>query len=367
MEARELPSGPTSHDEQLDGLRTLAVGGVLYAHFLADGSLAGHAGVRLFFVLSGFLISRILIEVAGREEFRLRTALVAFYARRVLRIAPAYLLLIALVYALGAVEERGAFKWFFTYLSNFLYAIRDAWDPWVMGHTWSLAIEEQFYALWPLVIFLTPPRHLKAACWAAIGLSLAYRCVLPVTLEPSITRDLLPPAAMDALGAGALLAVYRSRGEAPLAGRLGPVAALSFAGFLVTYYAAPVDGLAAWAQWAAREVLLVPVFLWAVNGAVEGFRGPLGRLLCNRQMRYIGRISYGIYLYHFLVLWAVLQLFPHVPALGANGWARFLVGTPLAVLAATASWFLLEEPVNRLKRHFPYTRRVLPADLPVQA
>lgn len=362
-----MRAGPTLHDEQLDGLRTFAVGGVLYAHFLAEGSLAGHAGVRLFFVLSGFLISRILIEVAQREDFRLRTALAAFYMRRVLRIAPAYLLLILLVYALGAVEERGAFKWFFTYLSNFLYAIRDKWDPWVMGHTWSLAIEEQFYALWPLIVFLTPARHLKAACWAAIGLSLAYRCFLPLTLEPSITRDLLPPAAMDALGAGALLAVYRTRGEVPLGGRLGLIAALSLAGYGAASLVPATGSLAGWAGWAAREVLLIPVFLYVTNGAVEGFRGWAGRVLANRQMRFLGRISYGIYLYHFLVLWAVLELFPEVPALAANGWARFLVCAPLSVLAASASWFLLEEPINRLKSHFPYTRRAAGADLPAQA
>jgi peptidoglycan/LPS O-acetylase OafA/YrhL len=362
-----LRAGPTLHDEQLDGLRTFAVGGVLYAHFLAEYSLAGHQGVRLFFVLSGFLISRILIDLAQREDFRLRTALGSFYMRRVLRIAPAYLLLIIAVFSLGAVAEMGTLKWYLTYLSNFLYAIRDSWDPWVMGHTWSLSIEEQFYAVWPLIIFLTPANRLKAVCWAAIGLSLAYRGFLPITLEPSITRDILPPAAMDALGAGALLAVYRTQGTAPLGGRLGLVAAVSFAGYLVAYLSEPSGALGLWAQWAAREVLLIPVFLYVVNGAVEGFRGVVGQVLANRQMRYIGRISYGIYLFHFLVLWSVLELFPGVPAFAENGPVRFLVCGGLTVLLASVSWFVLEEPINRLKRHFPYTRRSERADLLRQA
>lgn len=362
-----MRAGPTLHDEQLDGLRTFAVGGVLYAHFFAQDSLAGHHGVRLFFVLSGFLISRILIDVAQAPEFRLRTALGAFYMRRALRIAPAYLLLIMLVFALGAVEEWGALKWYLAYLSNFLYAIRDSWNPWVMGHTWSLAIEEQFYALWPLIIFLTPARHLKTACWTAIGLSLAYRCFLPLTLQPSITRDLLPPAAMDALGAGALLAVYRARGEVPLGGRLGLIAALSLAGYVAIYFLQPATALGAWAVWAAREILPIPVFLWAVNGAVEGFGGIVGQVLANRGMRYVGRISYGIYLYHFLVLWALLALWPGVPALAEHGWVRLIVAGLLSVTAASASWFLLEEPVNRLKRHFPYTRRTARSDVPAEA
>lgn len=351
-----MRAGPTSHDLQLDGLRTFAVGGVLYAHFLGEDSLAGHQGVRLFFVLSGFLISRILIDVARRDDFDLRSALGSFYARRVLRIAPAYLLLIFAAFALGAVEEMGTLKWFLTYLSNFLYAIRDDWNPWVMGHTWSLSIEEQFYAVWPLIVFITPTRHLKMVCWAAISLSLAYRCYLPLTLEPSITRDLLPPAAMDALGAGALLAAYRSEGKAPLGGRLDLVAALGLAGYCMVYLSEPSGALENWAQWAAREVLLIPVYLYAVNGAVEGFSGPVGSLLANRQMRFVGRISYGIYLYHFIVLWAVLALFPEVPAFAENGLTRFFVCGGLTILVASLSWFILEEPINRLKRRFPYTR-----------
>lgn len=362
-----MRAGPTSHDVQLDGLRTIAVGGVLYAHFFAEESLAGHQGVRLFFVLSGFLISRILIDVARSETFRLRPALVSFYMRRVLRIAPAYWFLILATFALGAVTEMGSLKWFATFLSNFLYAIRDKWDPWVMGHTWSLSIEEQFYALWPLMIFLTPARHLKAVCWATIAMSLAYRACLPVTLEPSITRDLLPPAALDALGAGALLAAWRADGNIRTHSRLGPIAALALAGYGIAWFSEPSDALGHWAKWTAREVLLVPLLLYLVNGAVEGFGGPFGRVLANRQMRFIGRISYGIYLYHFLVLWSVLELFPEVPGLAVNGPLRLIVCGGLTLLVASASWFLLEEPINRYKRHFPYTRPPASAATPVQA
>lgn len=289
--------------------------------------------------------------------------------RRVLRIAPAYWLLILLSFASGAVTEMGTLKWFATFLANFLYALRGKWDPWVMGHTWSLSIEEQFYALWPLIVFLTPARRLKAACWTAIGLSLAYRGFLPITLEPSITRDMLPPAALDALGAGALLAAYRAEGKVPLGRRLGPVAALAAAGYALVTFAAPSGALGQWGQWAAREILLVPVMLYLVNGATQGFRGPFGRLLANRQMRFIGRISYGIYLYHFLVLWTVLRLSPGVPGLAANGLLRFAVGGGLAIIAACASWFALEAPINRLKGHFPYTRASVAASAgaPVKA
>lgn len=355
------------HDEQLDGLRTLAVGGVLYAHFFAEETQVGHQGVRLFFVLSGFLITRILIEVARRSDFSLRTALGSFYMRRVLRIAPAYLLLILVVFALGAVEEMGTLKWFLTYLSNFLYALRDKWDPWVLGHTWSLSIEEQFYALWPLIIFLTPPKRLRLVCWLAIGVSVAFRLYLPVTLEPSITRDLLPPASMDALGAGALLAVYRSEGASRAGGAFGLLAALCFAGYLVADLSQPASALGGWAQWTASELLLIPVFLFVTNAAVEGIKGPVGMVLANRQMRFLGRISYGIYLYHFLVLWAVIALFPAAPALTEQGPVRLIVCGGLTVLAASLSWFLLEEPLNRLKRNFPYTRAATPANLLTRA
>lgn len=346
---------PGGYNQQLDGLRAFAVGAVLFAHFFAQETILGHQGVRLFFVLSGFLISRILIDMRQQQDFRLRPAFRTFYMRRILRIVPAYLVLVMAVFLLGAVDELGTLKWYLTYTSNFLHALRNSWEPWVLQHTWSLSIEEQFYAVWPLIIFLTPARYLKAVCWAAIGLSLAYRCYLPITLELEVTRDLLPPASMDALAAGALLAVCRFREEKLLGGYLGLLAVLGLAVTIVVYLSEPSTPLGEWGLWFAQEVLLLPVFLYAVNAAVDGMNGWAGRILGNAPTRYVGRISYGIYLYHPLVLWCVVALFPGVEGLAENGPMRFVVCGSLTIAVASLSWYLLEEPINRLKRHFPYS------------
>lgn len=330
------------------------MGGVLYAHFLVAETLAGHLGVRLFFVLSGFLITRILIDVREDRGFQIRTALTSFYIRRLLRIVPAYFLLLFTAFALGAVEETGTIKWFVTYLANFLYAIRDAWNPWVLGHTWTLSIEEQFYALWPLIVFLAPRGRLQLLCWIVIAISLAFRFYFPVTFEPSLARDLLPPASMDALGAGSLLAVWRADGKTPSGSHLAIWAALCLSVALPVLFFEPVSALGEWLAWVALELLFLPVFIFAVNGAVEGFGGPAGRVLANRHVRFLGRISYGIYLYHFLVLWAVMTYLPDIPTIAQNGPVRFLLCGSLTIIVAILSWFLLEHPINTLKRHFPY-------------
>lgn len=134
-------------DQQLDGLRAVAVSMVLYAHFLAaDGSHLGHLGVRLFFVLSGFLITRLLLDARDAARFEPATALKSFYARRALRIFPPYFAVLAAVFFLDLERSKEVMAWHALYLSNFWYALQNEWTPWVLCHTWSLSIEEQFYS-----------------------------------------------------------------------------------------------------------------------------------------------------------------------------------------------------------------------------
>ena len=222
---------PNARDRQLDGLRAVAVSLVLYAHFLAaHDTYWGHVGVRLFFVLSGFLITRLLLDARSAPEFQSATALKSFYIRRALRIFPPYFAMLGFVWLVNLEQSRGTLLWHALYVSNFWYAIRDEWTPWLLCHTWSLSIEEQFYVVWPLIILLAPRRAIEQICVGAVVLSLAYRFCWPVTGPPSLARDLLPPASMDALASGAWLAAYRSRtavwprwmqlGWAPFARRL---------------------------------------------------------------------------------------------------------------------------------------------------
>ncbi|TIX66735.1 MAG: acyltransferase, partial [Mesorhizobium sp.] len=182
-----------ARDIQLDALRAVAVTMVLYAHFLAPGgaSFVGHLGVRLFFVLSGFLITRLLIDARDAAAYEAGPALRAFYIRRMLRIFPPYFAVLGLVWLTDLEHSRGSLIWHALYLSNFWYALRNEWTPWLLCHFWSLSIEEQFYLAWPLIVLLAPRRRIEAIVTGVILLSLAYRFYWPVTAVPTLARDLL--------------------------------------------------------------------------------------------------------------------------------------------------------------------------------
>ncbi|RUX02716.1 acyltransferase, partial [Mesorhizobium sp. M2A.F.Ca.ET.037.01.1.1] len=186
-----------ARDIQLDALRGVAVTLVLYSHFLAPGgsSFVGHLGVRLFFVLSGFLITRLLLDARDTSAFASGPALRSFYARRMLRIFPPYFAVLALAW-FASEQSRPSLAWHALYLSNFWYARQNDWTPWLLCHFWSLSIEEQFYLAWPLIVLLAPRRRIEAIAIGVIAFSLAYRFYWPIAANPALARDLLPPASM---------------------------------------------------------------------------------------------------------------------------------------------------------------------------
>ena len=147
------------HFAGLDGVRAVAVGGVIALHLGCPGSALGWTGVNLFFVLSGFLITGILLEDKGSQHYY-----ATFYCRRSLRIFPIYYLTIATLAFAGIAtgESISHLPYFATYTQNWLYALYDVHVqfPWGASHTWSLAIEEQFYLLWPLAVAMLPEQAL---------------------------------------------------------------------------------------------------------------------------------------------------------------------------------------------------------------
>lgn len=348
---------PNVRDRQLDGLRAVAVTMVLYAHFFAeDGSVWGHIGVRLFFVLSGFLITRLLLDARRADRYEPSTALKSFYVRRALRIFPPYFALLGFVGIVNLEGARSNLPWHALYLSNFWYALHDEWTPWVLCHTWSLSIEEQFYVVWPLVILLAPRRSIERICIAVIACSLAYRFYWPVTGTPGLMRDLLPFASMDALVSGALLAAYRARTSAwPKWMTLSwmPLAAAFV--ILLSLKSTPMTPTLEWATWIGREVLpLVPLTM-LVGCCSTGVGGYLGRLVESPPLTALGRISYGVYLFHPIVLSLVVKAQPWIPVnVSQQGSGRFVVAGAATLMLASISWSVFEKRLNLLKRHFPY-------------
>ncbi|ARP67790.1 acyltransferase [Mesorhizobium sp. WSM1497] len=351
----------SARDIQLDALRAIAVTMVLYSHFFAAGgsSFWGHIGVRLFFVLSGFLITRLLLEARSAAEFETGPALRSFYIRRGLRIFPPYFAVLGFVWLVDLDQSRGSLVWHALYLSNFWYALRNDWNPWVLCHFWSLSIEEQFYLAWPLVVLLAPRRRFEQICIGVIALSLAYRFCWPLTANTALARDLLPPASMDALATGALLACWRSRGAAlPHWMRLSwPAFAAAFL-VIEWFVPAPADPMLEWTHWLVRQVLpLVPLMV-IVAACSRGLGGTLGKLAELPPLLGLGRISYGVYLYHPILLSLAVKAQLWIPLnVSEQGPGRFLVASAATIVAASISWVVFERPLNSLKRHFPYVAR----------
>lgn len=348
-------------DIQLDTLRAVAVTLVLYAHFLAPGgtSFLGHIGVRLFFVLSGFLITRLLLEARDAAAFEAGTALRSFYARRAIRIFPPYFAVLAFIWFTDLEQAGSSLTWHALYLSNFWYAHRNEWTPWLLCHFWSLSIEEQFYLAWPLIVLLAPRKRIEAITIGVIALSLAYRFYWPIAATPALARDLLPPASTDALACGALLAVRRARGaDVPRWVKLGWPAFATV--FLLAVWSdpGPADSAWEWPRWVLVQVLPLVPMAGVVAACSSGFGGRLGRFTELRPVLYLGRISYGIYLYHPILLAYVVKAQPWMPLnVSEQGPGRFLVAGAATVIAAALSWMFFEKPLNGFKRYFPYVAR----------
>jgi len=354
---------------QLDGLRAVAVTTVLFAHFTAVSRYVpgGFLGVRLFFVLSGFLITSILLECRflvrdgrGPAGAVIRT----FYVRRFLRIFPIFYLTLGVAVAFDVGHIRSIAGWHFFYLSNFAGALYESVpggvaliDP-TSAHFWSLAVEEQFYLLWPAAVIFAPRKLLAPMTVGMILVAPVFRAATFAAGAPVLVGYL--PCCLDTLGCGALLALHRAgrfpinrRMAAlgrPLVGSAGLVLLASVAGHWLDFGYRPCM--------VVMDLAAAVLFTVLVNRAAVGASGLLGGFLGLRPVRYVGKISYGIYVYHAFMaplqvtLWNWLAL-PPLP----NGAVRFLVLATMTVSMAAVSWHVLEASLNGLKRHFPYAPR----------
>jgi peptidoglycan/LPS O-acetylase OafA/YrhL len=355
---RWLRPTPGAHLVQLDALRAVAVLCVLLTHFApATRAVAPFAdfGVRLFFVLSGFLITGILLG-AGRDGrgWTLRQ----FYARRFLRIFPPFYVVLVVSALLAVPGIREGFWWFAAYLADFWFIfVGSVASPNYGTHFWTLAVEEQFYLVAPFVILFAPRRYLRPILLAAIGLALAYRAgaVAAGWSWDAYTRA--PTACLDSLGIGALLAVTRHRGVSDRWTKLALAIGLPL---LAVDLAANTLAQEGWTtslldfQHVFQDTAFALVSVWLVAGASRGFRGPGGSVLSLSPLLYIGTISYGIYLYHFFAIWGFQAAFGWTRGQHPNQALYFLTLATATVVVATVSWFAFERPITGLKRHFPY-------------
>ncbi len=329
---------------QLDALRAFAITGVLLHHFV-PGSIAyfpfGAAGVKLFFVLSGFLITNILLRYREEVESGAATAkdrIWTFYRRRFLRIFPLYYLVLAIALADGTPPAWETFWWHALYLTNVYIAATGDW-PGHLSPFWTLAVEEQFYLFWPWVVMFSPRRRLGVVCLGMILTAVGVRAVGYWAGANPGRVGVLPFACLDTLCLGALLALASRgsrEGNADLLPRVGLWLGVPLTAGLVGLPHAPELG---WVRVVFQDTTIGLVATWLVARAANGFRGTAGRLLELPAITRIGLISYGIYVFHSFV-----------PEMAFAWWNAASATVKVTVAAAGASLLTLRlvRPAVRL-------------------
>jgi len=347
---------------QLDGLRALAVLFVIYSHYVPKqyhGMVEwGVLGVQLFFVLSGFLITGILLKVRDGVDSvaSRRFALKGFYARRFLRIFPLYYVVVFAVTIFGIHLARETFWYNVTYSSNIYYFLKQEWTGPCVPF-WSLAMEEQFYCVWPWIILYVPPKYLMRvvvmiAAWAVVA-----RIIVNVIRPDLQLVVFFPLAACDALGGGALLAMTAARVNQ----RKAAVLICSLFGVLLWSLTHCITLGERWgALWSGLTHTAIVMICIGVVGYLAG-GGPsiLPRLLSKPFIVGIGVISYGLYVMHnfaFILAFKIMSWAGVAQLWESSLWARLMGSLTLLLLMASASWFFFEKPINRLKMYFPYMK-----------
>jgi peptidoglycan/LPS O-acetylase OafA/YrhL len=366
-EQRHLPA--------LDGVRGIAILTVMFYHFYEhfDGPRpwdrvayylfeTGWAGVDLFFVLSGFLITRNLLEAKGHPQYFRN-----FYGRRVLRIFPLYyvslFLLLFLVPALfpgwnsaDVSYYRQNQAWLWLHGSNLFSFFKGAQG--FLYHFWSLAIEEQFYLFWPAVLFLIPRERFSGVCLVFCSLGIAFRGVGLALGYDTHAIHLLLPARFDTLALGAFLAgVERSRWEDVRRKATVPLVAA----VLLIAASFPLERVLPGARWFRQTfyfTALAGIFGYLILSAlVPSGPGVFHRAIQSRFLRKLGKHSYSLYIFHTVVAEsfpipprAFLELF-RVPLLAGLVYAATVGSLSFAVSLLT--WELVEKRFLALKRYLP--------------
>lgn len=398
--AIELPK----HMPGLDGIRGLAVVLILFCHcmqrpYLLSNSIdtvySSHidklilmaarfswSGVDLFFVLSGFLITGILYDAKGRDRF-----FTNFYARRTVRIFPLYYVFLiiflviwphlpaALNYNFGSINNGKIWYWF--YLSNYPQGVvEQAGHPtdYIVHVSWSLAIEEQFYLFWPLLVYLFRREAMLKIC---VGIFFGSLLLRGMSLTQGWYLDAMnwTPTRLDGLATGAAIALIARgpRGVGVLvkpAKFIGPIAAILF--WMMTLLMAHMGYHRGIGQspgyvlcgTSLLSLMFGSLLLWAAISE----KGTIGhRIFNNAILQSFGKYSYGVYLLHLpiLILVADYLFRPDMLKLGNTTLPGlivfFAITWGLSLLAAVISWNVLEKHCLKLKAFFPMEKKAASA------
>lgn len=334
----------------IDSLRAIAVLFVLFHHYfnptIADALQLGPFGVDIFFVISGFLITGILLDYKAR--LTVSESLKKFYFRRILRIFPIYYLYLIVALLFFNVQKEDLL-YAALYINNF-YVINGGHNEWLLSHFWSLAVEEQFYLIWPLLIFITPQKKILTLIIATFIISVLFA----FTIRDIYNQYMNPISCMQAFAFGALIKYLRMRKyyfDLPTIPWI--IAGLLVWGIVLFTY--NTGNLMVYPLLRICSSFIAMVILIDITSKKKI---AFSRVLRPDWLRYIGKISYGIYIYHVAVkiyLTPVMKTIIEKTTSEENifRYNNYLLTFPLFTLItigiAALSYRFIEGPIIRLK------------------
>jgi peptidoglycan/LPS O-acetylase OafA/YrhL len=344
----------------LDGVRATAAFMVMFFHFFQNGyyqdsalllvqkfAFWGQTGVSLFFVLSGFLITRILFYAkTGRHYFK------NFFIRRSLRIFPLYFFYLILFYFISPliIQTRWSSfqeQWYFWfYLQDFSLTFH--WPSFGPMHFWSLAIEEHFYLFWPILVYYTPKYHLKKVIITLLLIAPLCRYLLA---DNGYETFYFTFARMDELSLGALLALLESQNALNSNNKktflLGGLLTGVFTVILWTFFFGKSN---LWIQVVKYDLIALVYFFGLGYVILAQPQSWLYRFFSHPMMTFLGSISYGLYVYHAIsfpiIKRSFLSQYPTIIGLSC--------AFGLTVLISWISYRLMEKPIMSFKNKFLY-------------
>jgi peptidoglycan/LPS O-acetylase OafA/YrhL len=347
--------------KNLDGVRAIAALMVMFFHFFKEIepdsyilkifskiAIFGQTGVTLFFVLSGFLITRILFNTKDTSGYFKN-----FYVRRTLRIFPLYYLFLFIYYFLLPLifgTAKSPFNEqlvFYSYLQNFANTFN--WNSAGPSHFWSLAVEEHFYLFWPFVVYLFSPKNLTRIIVGIIIGALFLRIYM---LNLGYGVFYFTFTRFDSLAVGALLAILELKNYFKKENTKY---------FLILLGSIFIPTLILWSFFTREGNVYIQMFkdplLTFIYFSIIGFllcikeNHPLNSLLKTRFFSYTGKISYGLYVYHPLAYYICMKFIDV-----KNVMLSFFIGVIMTYLISTLSFYLFESSFLKFKKYFEYKR-----------
>jgi peptidoglycan/LPS O-acetylase OafA/YrhL len=319
----------------------------------------GQFGVDLFFVLSGFLITTILLHARSENKEENKLFIIKnFIVRRALRIFPIYYLMIIFLLFIHYPKLQEHVWYYLTYTSNILFFRKAEWGA--IPHTWSLAVEEQFYLVWPWAILFIKKKHLKYIFIFSIIIGIASSYILSVILH-KVNQPVLVYNCIGCFGLGGYYAYARmdeSR-QKKFTKWFFPFFIIALVIYLHWRYV--YDQFWGHTNFIFRMIdgtIALQIIIAVINNKSEILRK---YVLENRVLNHIGKISYGIYLFHYVLqpiydgyIGRLMGKHANLPSIISNFYFSYCIKFLLLILICSLSYYLIEKPLLGLKRKFEY-------------